>query len=404
MKHLLVKATRQHTKDHNTRLVFRAIYEGAEISRAEVARRTGLTRTTVSSVVGELLERGLVEEVGTGQFSGGRLPILLRVAHDGNRVLAVSFEDTQIAGALISLRGGIQRRVSLPLAPGDPGRVVGLLSQAIDLLTTHAGRGVLGIGVSMPGLIDTSAGVVLRAVNFGLANLPLRRLLQERHGLPVHLGNAVHLTALGEHTFGPGTPGGSLIAVSVGVGIGAGIVLNGRLFTGDSFGAGEIGHVAVMEGGRPCNCGNTGCLETVASAPAIVRAARELAQRDPGALCGLGADPEQVDLATVRRAVERGDPGAAAIVASAGDYLALAVANAVSLLNIERIVLTGPVAALGGPLLDAVVAGLARRVLSSLAAATRVELLPESGDAVLRGAAAIVLDRELGLVQVAAGR
>jgi predicted NBD/HSP70 family sugar kinase len=134
-----------------------------------------------------------------------------------------------------------------------------------------------------------------------------------------------------------------------------------------------------------------------------VRAARELARRDPRALGGLGADPEHVDLETVRRALERGDAGAAAIVAAAGDYLALALANAVGLLNIERIVLTGPAAGLGRPLLDAVGAGLARRVLASLAAATRVELRPDSGDAVLRGAAAVVLDQELGLVRVAAG-
>lgn len=404
MDHLLTKATRQHTKDHNTMLVFRAIYEGEAISRAELARRTGLTRTTVSSVVGELLERGLVEEVGTGQFSGGRLPILLQVAHDANYVLAVSFKDHEIAGALISLRGSIQRRIALPLPPSDPAAVVERLSEAIGRLAAEAGGRILGVGLSMPGLVDTTAGVVRRAVNFGLSDLPLRRLLSARHDLPVYLGNEVHLAALAEYTFGPGAPGGSLIAISVGVGIGAGIVLRGRLFPGDSFGAGEIGHVAVVAGGRRCNCGNTGCLETVASAPAIVRAARELARREPGALGGRGADPEQIDLEAVRQALAQGDPGAAAIVAAAGDYLGIAVANAVGLLNVERIVLTGPVAGLGAPLLEAVRAGLARRVLSSLAATTRVELLPDSGDAVLRGAAAVVLDQELGLVRVAAAR
>lgn len=404
MEHLLAKATRQHTRDHNTMLVFRAVYEGEGISRAELARRTGLTRTTVSTVVGELLERGLVEEVGTGQFSGGRLPIMLRVAHDANYVLAVSFEETQVAGALISLRGAIRRRISLPLPPRDPGQVVERLSEAIDLLAAQAGGRVLGIGLSMPGLVDSTAGVVRRAVNYGLEDLPLRRLLQARHDLPVYLGNTVHLTALAEYTFGAGAPGGSLIAISVGVGIGAGIVLRGRLFPGDSFGAGEIGHVAMVAGGPACNCGNHGCLEAVAGATAIVRAARELVRRDPGALAGLAAGPAQVDLDTVRRALELGDPDTRAIVAAAGDYLAVALANAVGLLNIERIVLTGPVAGLGRPLLDAVEAGLARRVLSSLAAATRVELLPDSGDATLRGAAAIVLDQELGLVRVAAGR
>ncbi len=400
MEHLLTKATRQHTKDHNTRLVLRTIYEGETISRAELARRTGLTRTTVSSVVGELLERHVVEEIGTGHFSGGRLPILLRVADDTNHVLAVTLEDTRIVGALVSMRGLVQQQISLPLGAVGSEALVACLTQVIDRLMDQAGGSVLGVGLSLPGVIDTIDGVVRSAVNYGLIDLPLRQLLQARYGLPVYLGNLVHLAALAEYTFGKGAVSGNLIAVSMGVGIGAGIVLQGRLFAGDSFGAGEIGHVVVVPDGPICNCGHRGCLETVASMPAIVRAARELIRHNSTSLAGV--DPDEVDFASVRRALEAGDPAVQQLVSQVGNYLALALANAIGLLNIERIVLSGPVATLGQSLLDAVNGGISGMVLASLAKTTRVELLADGGDAVLRGAAAMVLDAELGLVRVSA--
>jgi biotin operon repressor len=104
MRSLLAKATRQHTRNHNSRLVLRVIYEDEAISRADIARKTGLTRTTVSAVVNELIEQGLIEETGAGQSSGGRLPILLRVVHESHCVAALSFEDTQIVGALVDMR------------------------------------------------------------------------------------------------------------------------------------------------------------------------------------------------------------------------------------------------------------------------------------------------------------
>jgi N-acetylglucosamine repressor len=405
MEHVLAKATHQQTRDHNTQLVFRAIYDNGRLSRADLARRTQLTRTTVSTVVGELLERGLVEEIGAGAFSGGRLPILLRVVDDSRLILALRLDTAAITGATIGLRGHIHHRVTLPVADHQVDTLVAALCQAIDMLASRAERPILGIGLGMPGVIDTTEGVVRRAVNLGLTDLPLRRLLQARYKLAVYLGNEVHLATLAEYTFGAGAPSGNLIAISVNLGIGAGIVLKGALFHGDAYGAGEIGHVQVVEGGLACKCGNLGCLETVASTQAIIQAASELALRDPhSALHRFAASPHSIDLAAVSQALAAGDRGVAAIIARAGDYLGLAVANAVGLLNIERIVLTGPIAALGQPFQAAVAAGFARRVLSSLAVATRVELVAENADAVLLGASALLLNHELGLVGAARRR
>jgi predicted NBD/HSP70 family sugar kinase len=400
MRSLLAKATRQHTRNHNSRLVLRVIYEDEAISRADIARKTGLTRTTVSAVVNELIEQGLIEETGAGQSSGGRLPILLRVVHESHCVAALSFEDTQIVGALVDMRGGIQRRVSVPLQGYRPEDLPGYLTQLLDDLTADPAPHILGIGLSMPGIVDPVRGMVRRAVNFGLVDAPLRQLLQDQYRLPVYLDNAARLTALAEYMFGDGAASGNLVVISIGVGVGAGIVLNGALFSGDGFGAGEIGHVVVADNGIRCNCGNVGCLETVASVPAIVRAARRLATDPSSRLRSLASAAAAIDFNTFCRALEEGDDGVAGIVTEVGRYLGIAVAHIVGLLNVERIVLTGAIAALGPPLLEAVKTSLARHALAPLAAMTTVELVPERHDAVLLGIAAMVLDHEFGLLRL----
>ncbi|MGB9752234.1 ROK family transcriptional regulator [Roseiflexus castenholzii] len=398
MKGLPAKATRQHTKNHNSRLVLRIIYEDEAISRADIARKTGLTRTTVSTVVRELIDQGLIEETGAGQSSGGRLPILLRVAHEAHSVLALSFEDTQIVGALVDMRGSIQRRVSLSLYGYRPEELPGYLTRLIEELRADVTTHILGIGLSMPGIVDPVHGIVRRAVNFGLVDVPLRQWLQDQYRLPVYLDNAAHLAALAEYMFGDGAASGNLVVISIGVGIGAGMVLNGALFPGDGFGAGEIGHVVVADNGIRCNCGNVGCLETVASVPAIVRAARKWFSDPSSRLRALAPSAAAVDLDIVHRALEAGDPGVASVVEEAGYYLGIAIAHIVGLLNVERIVVTGAVAVLGSPFLEAVKASLARHALAPLAAMTKVELIPERSDAVLLGITAMVLDQELGLL------
>ncbi|MGC9038712.1 MAG: ROK family transcriptional regulator [Roseiflexus castenholzii] len=398
MKGLPAKATRQHTKNHNSRLVLRIIYEDEAISRADIARKTGLTRTTVSTVVSELIDQGLIEETGAGQSSGGRLPILLRVAHEAHSVLALSFEDTQIVGALVDMRGSIQRRVSLSLYGYRPEELPGYLTRLIEELRADVTTHILGIGLSMPGIVDPVHGIVRRAVNFGLVDVPLRQWLQDQYRLPVYLDNAAHLAALAEYMFGDGAASGNLVVISIGVGIGAGMVLNGALFPGDGFGAGEIGHVVVADNGIRCNCGNVGCLETVASVPAIVRAARKWFSDPSSRLRALAPSAAAVDLDIVHRALEAGDPGVASVVEEAGYYLGIAIAHIVGLLNVERIVVTGAVAVLGSPFLEAVKASLARHALAPLAAMTKVELIPERSDAVLLGITAMVLDQELGLL------
>lgn len=396
MDRLLEKATRQHTKDHNSQLVLRTIYDSNEISRAELARLTRLTRTTVSDVVTQLIERGLVEEVGHGQSSGGRTPILLSVIDDSRHLIGINLLDGELSGATINLRGAIQRRACRRLQHRDAERVLALTYDLIDELVGSARRPLLGIGVSTPGLMDTSAEVVRRAVNFGWQDLHLKALIQSRYQLPVYMGNLAHMAALAEYTFGGGQTRKNLVVIHISQGIGAGIILHGELFHGDAYGAGEIGHAVVVEDGLLCNCGNYGCLETVADSRAIVRRVQELAGAHLGADDLAASDFEQAV-----RAFHAGDPTVAQVIEEVGCYLGIAAAQLVSILNIERIVITGPVARFGQPLRDIVERQLVRRALPTLAQATEIVVVEEQPDTILLGISALLLSNELGLVRLA---
>ena len=401
MDRLLKKATRQHTKNHNSQLVLRTIYDSGEISRADLARLTHLTRTTVSDVVADLIGRGLVEEVGHGASSGGRTPILLSVVDDSRYLIGVNLMSSEISGATINLRGGIRHRASRAFQSRDAESVLSLVYDLIDELIEAAGSPLLGIGISTPGLMDTTAGIVRHAVNFGWQNLHLRDLIHARYKLPVYLGNGAHMAALAEYTFGGSQNRKNLVVIHVGQGIGAGITLNGELFYGDAHGAGEIGHVVVVEDGRQCKCGNYGCLETVADSREIIRRAQLIAREDPSSLLHqLASDIETIDLDTVVQAFRAGDTALRQVIDEVGRYLGIAVANLIGILNIERIVITGPVAQFGQPLCDAIARDMLKRSLPALARATELAVVEEGPDSVLLGISALLLNYELGLIRL----
>ena len=398
MRRTIRKATREQTRAHNSRLVLRTIYERQEISRADIARETRLTRTTVSDVVAELLEQAVVEEVGLGPSAGGKPPILLSVIPDSRHLVGIDLANDEFRGAVVNLRGQVRHQVAVPLNDRDGQAALTLVYDIVDWLCAATGSPLLGIGIGSPGLMDASNGIVRRSVNLDWHDLPLRDLLQARFDLPVYVANDSQVAALGEYTFGNGAGVENLVVIKVGHGVGAGIVLNGRLFHGETFGAGEIGHVAVVEDGERCRCGNVGCLETVASARALIRQAQALAATDPASLLHRFApDVDQITVKTICRAMEAGDGQVRELVERAGRYLGIAAANIVGLLSARRIVIAGSVACLGDALLDVMRREMARRSLAILAGEVEIVVSNTGSDIVILGASALVLNRELGL-------
>jgi N-acetylglucosamine repressor len=368
--------------------VLRTIYDRASTSRADIARMTGLTRTSVSHLVSELIASNLVEEVGRGPSSGGKAPILLAVRADGRHVIGLDLGESCFSGAVVDLRGRVLHSASRPLEGRDGGAALRLVFELVQaLIASNGTRPLLGIGIGAPGLIDSRTGTVRWSVNLDWADLPLGPIVAERFGLPVVVANDSQAAALGELMFVHASRHASLVAIRVGRGLGAGIILNGQLFQGDGSGAGEIGHTAAVPDGERCRCGSLGCLETVASMSAMVRAAQRL-------------DPQVSDERTLVEAFQSGHPGARSIVIEAGHRLGVAIGALIGALNVARIVLVGPAAALGEDWLSAVREKAATSSLPLLAPSTHIDLGHSGEDGVLLGASALLMARELGLSAV----
>jgi len=392
------KATHKQTKTYNSQLVLKTIYDHHRISRADVARSTGLTRTSVSELVAHLLEQGLVKEDGRGPSAGGKSPILLRVIDEARHLIGIDLANSEFRGAVVNLRGEIRHTVKLPVKSDSGDEALALVYELVDSLLASTDKPLLGIGIGTPGLIDTGHGVVQQAVNLDWQNLPLGSLLQARYKLPIYVANDSQLAALAEHIFGGGQHTANLVVIKVGRGIGAGIVLNGQLFQGDGSGAGEIGHITVVENGKQCRCGNFGCLETVASTRAIVQKAQELAPVHPDSLLNrFPAEPHAITIDTIWEAFEADDDLARQIVLEAGRYLGIAAAGLVGALNVQRILVVGTMTRFGQLWLEAARQEMLKRSLAMLAQRTQMEVGQLEPNVVILGASALLLTRELGL-------
>lgn len=391
---LTKKATRQHTKQHNARLVLKTIYDAGDVSRADLARMTGLTRATVSNIVAGYLDKGIVAETGVGPSIGGKPPILLSMVPNARQLICLDLGSEQFTGALVNLRGHFEKQISLPVNGRTAQAALDLVYELVDQLLANVTAPVLGMALGSPGLIDADAGLVKQSVNLDWHDLPLQQLLADRYAFPVHIANDSHLAALAEYSYGDDDTS-NLVLIKMGQGIGSGIVLNGRIFYGEGFGAGEIGHVSVVADGELCTCGNVGCLETVASVRAMLRQAETAASQNPDSLLATDCP---ITWEILRQACQQGDAIAQQIVAQAGDFLGLAVANLVGILNVNRIVIAGNVAQMGDLFIGAVQSSMARRVLPKLAADTAVQYATTESNLVLLGASALILSQGLGVI------
>jgi N-acetylglucosamine repressor len=393
------KATREQTKEHNKRLILRVIYDRQQTSRVAISHVTHLTRPTVSSIVAELIEEGLVKEIGQRVSSGGKPATLLSVQEDARHLIGADLANSEFRGSVINLRGKVRHYYGLPINDRDGEVALALVYELIDELVAAASSPLLGIGIGTPGLMDFQQGVVRNAVNLDWQDLPLGDLLRKRYHLPIYIANDSQVAALAEYTFGDSKGIQNLVVIKVGRGVGAGIVLNGQLYFGDRFGAGEIGHVVLVEDGERCRCGHCGCLETVSSSRAVVKRACAIAEQNPGSLlCQFASTPEEINTNVVLQAFEAGEEALRPVIAEAGRYLGIAVANLVSTLNVQRIVVAGSLSRFGQPLLEPVIREMNRRALPALVGETQVEISGLGRDIVILGAAALLLAEELGLI------
>jgi N-acetylglucosamine repressor len=386
------KATQQQTKEHNRSLVLKNILDHEEISRAEIARITHLTRTTVSDLVSELLNEGLVSEIGMGESIGGKSPILLSLSADSRFFIGLDLAHNNFYGAVVNLRGVVREAIEFPINDWNGEQALQAVYKILDHLVESPHHPLVGIGVGAPGLVNTQQGVVINAVNLDWKNLDLGKLIRERYHLPVYILNDSQAAALGEYTYRDAKRSEeSMVVINARHGIGAGVIINGQLYQGDGGGAGEIGHTKVVyQDGLPCRCGNTGCLETVASAQAVVRRIRELSRENGDQ--SISADPQRITFDMIVKAFHKGNPLARQVVLEAGKYMGFALSNLVSVLNIHEIVLTGDLTQFGKPWLDTIQESMGGATLGRLVQDTHLQIGTLGANRVALGASAMLLE------------
>ncbi len=365
----------------NRSIILNNIKTYGPIDRAQVARATGLSPATVTGITSELIESGLVFEKAPGDSRGGRPPILLAINPKGGYVIGIKLMEDHALGALTDLEATVIVKDALPLADKSASTAVNTLARLVESLVSQAGISrakLIGVGIGLAGIIDFERGVLRQSPFFGWRDLPLRELLQPHVQVPVYLDNDVNTLTLAEQWFGAGQGVEDFLTLTVGRGIGLGIVTNGRFYRGTGGGAGEFGHTLIDPEGPLCGCGKHGCLETYVSDPGLVRSAKSA-----------GLPAEKID--DLLRMVESGNPDAHQVLSQGGDLLGCSVANLVNLFNPRLIIIGGEGVRMGAAFFDPMLAAIQKYAMPDLLRDCQIRIEPWGDDAWARGAASLVL-------------
>lgn len=333
----------------NLLTIMRALRDESPLSRNLLQRKTGLSWGSISSLVGELMNLGLIREAGPVTTGVGRRPVDLELNTAANHAIGLWLSRDRVEAVLLDLKGTPVRECDVPLDPGAPAdELVEKLHTAVGLLTGPASPPmelVAGIGIAVPGVYDPAAGVCRYAPNHpGWSNVPLRALFEERYGAPVFIDHDLSCCVLGEHWFGIARDLTTFCCVYIEGGIGAGIMIHGKTYRGIDNTAGELGHVMVDPGGPRCACGRNGCLEVYASGRALLSWLREHPLTGSPLRTEAAASGDDLHLG-LKLMIDAagGDKEVLRFFDSMGRSLGTGIAALITLLNPETVVLGGSV-------------------------------------------------------------
>lgn len=376
--------------------VLRLIWRERRISRASIAQQGGLSRSTVSEIVSEILPTGLVAEIGLGKSRGGRRPVLLEFQDDVCVILGVEMGATHVGVALTDLRGNVlaweEREHPVRTDPVGTRALISELADACLSNGVREGRPLVGIGVALPSPFDPAHPDELSTIvlpdwggKLGLEGLG------ERHGVPLMVDNDANLGALAEHWWGAGREVDDFAYIKVATGIGSGHIIDGEIYRGATGVAGEIGHTAIDPNGKPCICGLRGCLVTLIGTPALLERASELVGEHPESmLAGL-----EFDIDDLERAALSGDVVAVQVAQEAAGHLGIVVAGLLNLMNPSMVVVGGDLTGLGELLLVPLRETARSRTLVSSVKAAEIRASALGPKSVAIGAATLVLKAAL---------
>jgi len=378
-------------------ILFDLLRAHPQTTRTALVRESGLSKATVSEGIAELLAYGVIAEVGKRQPGRGRSQVLLEFNPSTRVVVGAQFTETGCHAVLADLRAGVISSTERPLQGTSPEDFVDALCLCVEELVPKAAALIVGVGVGVPGLVDSDGRVVITSVPYGWEQVPIADMLESRLNLPVVVANRAKGAAHGEYWQGNHVSTykqNHLTYVHVGSGIVSGFVINGELFFGSGGAAGEIGHVTILPDGPLCGCGNRGCLHMLASESAIIRTVRAKSRQQSDSGDGVALPSlATITIPSLIAAASDGNPLVLEAVTEAGTYLGIAIANVINLMNPSLVVIGGSIARFGEPLFEAIRAEVRQRALWD--ALSGVSIVPSTlgDDAGTVGAAALFLDQ-----------
>ena len=371
----------------NRNAILNMLLRSGPLSRVQLKDHSGLSGAAITTVVAELIDDGLVEEQAVGASTGGRPPVLLAVNYSARTAVGFKLMERGLDAVLTNLSGEVRAHIHRDLQDTLPETVVRTAASMTAELLQQCGvpsDRLAGVGMGLSGVIDVITGICVHSSYLQWRNVPIAALLEQAIGVPVVIDNDVNAFAAAERLFGHGRHALHLAVVSVGRGIGSGLVANGRVYRGARGGAGELGHTVTERRGRLCDCGKLGCLEAYSSEPALVSRARELAP--------------DLGITTIETLLGQADDARiAALLDDAGERVGTALANLVNLFNPELIVIGGEGVRLGEVYFGSLRRALRENAFDGLADDLPVLLEPWGDDAWARGAASLAISRTFDL-------
>ncbi|MBZ0279802.1 MAG: ROK family transcriptional regulator [Anaerolineae bacterium] len=377
-----IRGNRDLIKAMNRNLLLNILRREGVLSRTQLTEISGLSVGAVSQITTELIEEKWVFESGEGDYTGGRRQMLLRLNPDVGYALGLKLMERRVVCAITSFEARMLYYSEYPLDSAHaPGEMVNALEAIVENAISSAGlnrQDFFGIGVGLAGVIDPHEGVVHYSPFFGWHNVPMAGLLQARLGMPVTIENDVNTLTLSEHLFGAGRHHQNFIVVTVGRGVGMGMVLQGQLYQGTRGGAGELGHIVIDLARARTVSPEAGSLESLAADPAVLESL-------PNENCATLMD--------VVQAAEDGNTAAQEALQRSGEYLGVALAGVVNILCPSLIIISGEGVNAGAFRLEPMMEALRRYTFNGLL--DHVEVIVEAADdrTWARGAATLVLNR-----------
>ena len=384
-------ANRQLIRAINRSTVLNIIKSEGPVSRTEIGRVSGLSPATVSEITADLITEGLIYEKTAGDSTGGRPPILLALSQDAAYVVGLKLAEEHISAAMTDIEANILSTLTVPVTG------MRIIEQAVAALARSVERVIVessvpqervtGVGIGLAGVIDAEGGTCRFSPILGWRNVPLKHLVEEQIGIPVYIDNDVNTLAMAEKWFGAGQGVDDFLVVTVGRGIGLGIVVNGQFYRGTRGGGGEFGHTVLGPDGPLCDCGKRGCLEAHVADPALVRAAREAAAQ--GKLPGV--DPAGLTVEQVTELAQAGNEVLRGIFEQAGWALGMGIANLLNILNPALVIVSGEGVRAGDLLFGPMREAVAQCVFDGLGEDTQIIIQDWGDEAWAWGAASLVL-------------